>query len=132
MQTVSPANSVRAMKMTAPIKKVGEYCRIRQNNNNVEAIIEEIAADKCKIKTVGYGTEMTIPLKELFPSQGKEARAKQEREAIEVLGGIKWSLKDQCTAPFGDEHEMKHAGTFFRSLFRWSTTFGYVVAIFDG
>ena len=99
------------MKMTAPIKKVGEYCRIRQNNNNVEAIIEEIVAtDKCKIKTVGYGSELVIPLKELFPSQGKEARAKQELEAAEVLGGIKWSLKDQCLAPFGDEHEMKHAG----------------------
>ena len=55
---------------------------------------------------------MTVTIKDLFPSQGKEARAKQEREATQVNGGVKWALKDQCTAPFGESQEMKHAGNF--------------------
>ena len=53
---------------------------------------------------------MTLAMKELYPSQGKDARSKQETEAAEILNGIKWSLKDQCLAPFGDNKEMKLAG----------------------
>ena len=107
MTTISPASSVRSMK--APVRKAGEFCRVKIDDASMESIILDVmdAEQKAKIKTIGYGIEMTVPLKELYPSQGKEARSKQDVTASEILGGIKWSLKDQCLAPYGPTREMK-------------------------
>ena len=95
--------------MKAPARKAGEFCRVKIDDTSMESVILDVmdVEQKAKIKTIGYGIEMTLPLKELYPSQGKEARNKQDVAASEILGGINWSLKDQCLAPYGPEREMK-------------------------
>ena len=111
MQIVSPASSVRTMTKV-PSKKEGEFCRVKVDGSTLESIILDVmdAEQKVRIKTLGFSDDMTLPIKELLPSQGREAREKQIAAASEIYGGIKWALKDQCMAPFGPSQEMKLSG----------------------
>ena len=54
MQTVSPLNNIRSMK-SGVTKKPGDFCRIKQDNGNVEAVVIDVEEkqQKVKIRTIG-------------------------------------------------------------------------------
>lgn len=65
---------------------VGAACRATYSEDGkiYEATIKSIKGDTnlCIVKYVGYGNEEEIPIPQLMPSEGAEARSMQEEEAL--------------------------------------------------
>ena len=104
----SPRNS-----STANLFKQGDFCRTHVDDVIYECqVLSLLEEGKVKLKTLGFGLEITRISKELLPSSGKSARTKQEEEASGIYKAdtsltdtkeVEWKVGDFCLAMWNED-----------------------------